>query len=379
MFKFSEYKLRYFNFRLFLLILIISGAGAVFIKSATMDLGNGTYYKQLMGMGIGTVLMLIVSLIDYHFWLKISPLIYFGCIGLLVLVWVPGLGHNNGEAYRWIDLPGIGRIQPSEFAKIGLVLALAAYFYRFHDHISSIWVILGGLIVYGGIGGLIFKEPDLSTTMVTVFIFVVMIYVAGISYKWIFGVLGVFIPAAGALVYILMQPDQKLINGWQMNRIRGWLHPDQVSADLLRQTRYSIQAIASGQLYGKGLFNATSESVKNGNFLSEESCDFIFAVVGEEGGFIGSVIIIALLAWIAFECIWISIHAKDLAGRLICVGIGGLIVFQSFVNIGVVTGLLPNTGLPLPFLSAGLSSLSSLMIGMGVVLNVGLQRRKKDI
>ena len=139
-----------------------------------------------------------------------------------------------------------------------------------------------------------------------------------------------------------------------------------------------MQAIASGQLYGKGLFNTTLESVKNGNFLSQEDCDFIFAVVGEETGFWGSVIVIGLLALVVLECVWLAIRAKDLAGRLICVGIAGLLAFQSFVNIGVATRLLPNTGLPLPFISAGLSSLLSLMIGMGLVLNVGLQRKREN-
>lgn len=378
MFKFGEYKLRYFNFRLVFYVLLLAAAGVVFVKSATISIGTGTYHKQMMGLAVGFAAMLFVALVDYHFLIKIGPVIYVVCILFLLSVWLPGMGRANGEAARWVNLPGIGQIQPSEFVKIGLVISLAAYFSYFRERISSIPVVAGSLMVYGIIGGLIYKEPDLSTTLVTVFIFVVMIYVAGISYKWILGVLAVCVPVVGVVIYILLQPDQTLITGWQMIRITAWLHPDQVSSDLTRQTRYSIQAIASGQLQGKGLFNTTLESVKNGNFLSEESCDFIFAVVGEETGFIGSVVIIGLLAFVVFECIWLAIHARDLAGRLICAGIGGLIAFQSFVNIGVVTGLLPNTGLPLPFLSAGLSSLISLMMGIGVVLNVGLQRRREN-
>lgn len=378
MFKFGEYKFRYFNFRLVIYVLLLAAAGVVFVKSATLGTGTSAYHKQIMGLVIGAVMMVFVALVDYHFLIKAAPVVYAVSILLLLSVWIPGLGRSNGDATRWVNLPGVGQIQPSEFAKIGLIISLAAYFYQFRERISSVPVVAGSLLLYGGIGGLIFKEPDLSTTLVTVFIFVVMIYVSGISYKWILGVLAVCVPVIGVVVYILLQPDQELITGWQMSRITAWLHPDQVSSDLTRQTRYSIQAIASGQLQGKGLFNTTLESVKNGNFLSEESCDFIFAVVGEETGFIGSVIIIALLALVVLECIWLAIHARDLAGRLICVGIGGLIAFQSFVNIGVVTGLLPNTGLPLPFLSAGLSSLISLMMGLGVVLNVGLQRKREN-
>jgi len=320
--------------------------------------------------------MLVISLVDYHFWMKLSPLVYVAVLGILLLVFTP-LGRGHGEARRWIWL-GSFSLQPSEFAKIGLILTLAAYFSRVKEHVSSLPAVVGAVALFGGVAALIFKEPDLSTTLVTVFIFIVMIYVAGISYKWIFGVLAVFVPVLGALIYILMQPDQTIIRGWQLGRITDWLNPETASADSTRQVRYSVQAIASGQLHGKGLFNTTLESVKNGNFLSEEDCDFIFAVIGEETGFVGSVVIIALLALVVLECIWLAIRAKDLAGRLICVGMGGLIAFQSFVNIGVATRLLPNTGLPLPFLSAGLSSLLSLMIGMGVVLNVGMQRGREN-
>lgn len=376
MFKFEEYRLRYFNFRLILYVFLLVGVGVIFIKSATMNSSENEVTKQIMGIAIGTVCMLTVALVDYHFWMKIWPAIYAVCLILLVLVFVPPFGVSHGEATRWLKI-GI-QIQPSEFAKIGLILTLAAFFSRFRDKISSLPVVLGSLVLYGGIAFLIFKEPDLSTTMVTVFIFVVMIYVAGISYKWVLGVLGVSIPVVGGLIFILMQPEQEIIKGWQLGRITDWLFPEQASADATRQVRYSVQAIASGQLNGKGLFNTTLESVKNGNFLSEEDCDFIFAVIGEEVGFIGSVIVIGLLALVVLECVWLAIHARDLAGRLICVGMAGLVAFQTFVNIGVATRLLPNTGLPLPFISAGLSSLLSLMIGMGLVLNVGLQRRKDN-
>lgn len=376
MFKFREYKLRYFNFRLILYVLLLASAGVVFIKSATMNSDGDSVSKQIMGIAIGTVCMLFLAMVDYHFWLKLWPIVYAVCIALLVAVLV--MGWSNKEATRWVQLPAIGSVQPSEFTKIGLILTLSAYFCRFRERISSLPVVMGAVVLFGGIAFLIFREPDLSTTIVTAFIFIVMIYVAGISYKWILGVIGICIPAVGVLLYILQQPDQAIIQGWQLGRITDWLNPEQASADRTRQVRYSVQAIASGQLHGKGLFNTTLESVKNGNFLSEEDCDFIFAVIGEETGFVGSVLIIGLLALVVVECIWLAIRARDLAGRLICVGVGGLVAFQSFVNIGVATRLLPNTGLPLPFISAGLSSLLSLMLGMGLVLNVGLQRKREE-
>ena len=155
----------------------------------------------------------------------------------------------------------------------------------------------------------------------------------------------------------------------------GWLQPEKYADDAYQQQN-SIMAIGSGQLLGKGLYNTDVNSVKNGNFISEPQTDFIFAVVGEEMGFLGSALIIILLLLITIECIIIAKRAKDLSGRLLCCGVVALIGFQSFVNICVVTGLMPNTGLPLPFVSYGLTSLVSSFIGIGLVLNVGLQPRK---
>lgn len=135
-------------------------------------------------------------------------------------------------------------------------------------------------------------------------------------------------------------------------------------------------AIGSGQLTGKGLNNNTTTSVKNGNFILEPQTDFIFAIIGEELGFVGSCIVIALLLLIVIQCILTGARAQNLAGKIICCGVGGLIAVQSFINIGVATGLIPNTGVPLPFVSYGLTSLVSLYIGIGFVLNVGLQPKK---
>ena len=137
-------------------------------------------------------------------------------------------------------------------------------------------------------------------------------------------------------------------------------------------------AIGSGMLTGKGLNTSTYESVKNGSFLSEQQCDFIFAVVGEELGFTGSCVVILLIGLIVFECIRMAKRSRDEEGRLLSSAVGGLFAFQSFVNIGVATQIIPNTGLPLPFVSAGLSSLISSFIMIGIVLNVGLQRKKYD-
>ena len=181
----------------------------------------------------------------------------------------------------------------------------------------------------------------------------------------------------GIIGVVLIMKQALPLKPYQYKRIMSWLQPyNPAYADDSYQQQNSIIAIGSGQLWGKGLNNSSITSLKNGDFISEPQTDFIFAIVGEELGFIGCLIVIILLLLIVFECILIAKNAKDLGGRLICCGMAALIGFQSFINICVTTGLMPNTGLPLPFVSYGLTSIMSLFIGLGMVLNVGLQARK---
>ena len=174
---------------------------------------------------------------------------------------------------------------------------------------------------------------------------------------------------------MILKPGQTLIQEYQIRRILAWLYPDQYPSDAAQQVN-SIMAIGSGQLYGKGLDTTAIESVKNGNFIPEAQTDFIFAVAGEEIGFLGCCIIIILEMLIAIECIRVGQKARERSGSILCCGMGALIALQSIMNICVATGLMPNTGLPLPFVSSGLSSLITLFVGIGLVLNVGLQVKK---
>ncbi len=166
------------------------------------------------------------------------------------------------------------------------------------------------------------------------------------------------------------------MRGFQVDRILGFINPEEYADTTAYQQLNSVTAIASGQLEGKGYKNNEITSVKNGNFISEAETDFIFAVIGEEFGFKGSMAVIVLLFGISLECISVARRAKDLAGTVIAAGMGGLVAFQGFINLGVATFILPNTGLPLPFVSYGLTSLMSLFMGMGFVLNVRLQAKK---
>ena len=222
---------------------------------------------------------------------------------------------------------------------------------------------------------LILEQPDLKNTITVVVIFCIMIYIAGLSYKIIGGALLIAVPLLIIFLSIVVQPDQNLLKDYQRNRIMSFLYPENEEySDDIEQQNNSKTAIASGELVGKKLSGDDSTtSVNQGNFVAENQTDFIFAVAGEEYGFIGCVVIVLLLLAISLECIRMSLRAKDLSGRILCCGIGGLIALQSFINICVATGLAPNTGTPLPFVSYGLTSLVSLYIGMGIVINVGLQ------
>lgn len=225
---------------------------------------------------------------------------------------------------------------------------------------------------------LIYKQPDLSTSIVVIAIFCVTMFAGGISWKVVVGVLAVAVPAVALMVSLMLKPnsDVKFLEGFQLNRIMAFVNPDEYKDTLAYQQLNSVTAIASGQLDGKGYKNNEITSVKNGNFISEAQTDFIFAVIGEEFGFKGSVLVIVLMFGISLECISVARRSKDIAGTIIATGVGGLIAIQSFINIGVTTFILPNTGLPLPFVSYGLTSLMSLFMGMGFVLNVRLQAKK---
>ena len=364
----KQYKLSNYKFILVFFVITLNTIGVLLVGSARPSLMN----KQLIGMISGIVLMIFVSLIDYKFVLKFSWLIYAFMIFMLLSVLV--FGDSSGGAQRWIDLKFM-RFQPSELAKILLILFFAFFFMKYEEKINSPKIVFASLVLAAAPLLLIVKQPDLSTTITTALIFVTLIFVTGISYKLVVGVLAVCIPSFIILFTLLIQDRLPFIRSYQVKRVMAWLYPE-LYPDEAYQQQNSIMAIGSGQLWGKGLNNAEATSVKNGKFILEPQTDFIFSVAGEELGFVGTICISVLLLLITIECIFIARKAKDTAGKLICCGMAALVGFQSAINIAVTSGLLPNTGLPLPFVSYGLTSLWSLYIGMGFVLNVGLQARK---
>ena len=364
----KQYKLRFYNFKLVVLLLAISTIGVLLVGSAMESLKS----KQLIGMICGMVILLIVSLMDFSWILNFYWFIYG--FNIIMLLGIRIFGSTAGGATRWIDL-GFIRFQPTELSKILLILFFAKYFMLHEKDLSELKTVgkaVGLLLVPLA---LIYNQPDLKNTITVVVLFCVMIYVAGLGYKIIGGVLLIAIPLIVIFLSIVVQPDQKLIKDYQRQRIMSFLYPEneEYSDDIQQQTN-SITAIGSGQLTGKGLNNNEVLSANNGNFVSEIQTDFIFAVAGEELGFIGCLTIVILLLLISVECVRSGLKSKDLSGQIICTGVGTIVAFQSFINICVATGLMPNTGTPLPFVSYGLTSLWSLFIGMGLVINVGLQQ-----
>lgn len=362
------YKLKNYKFILILFVVTLNTIGVMLVGSAN----PGDQKKQIIGMVSGLVIALIVSLIDYNFILKFSWLIYFFAIGLLIVTKLAGADTKGAQ--RWFEIGGF-RFQPSELVKILIILFFSYYLMKYEEKINTPMVIFSALVLAAVPLVLIVSQPDLSTTIVTALVFAALLFVAGISYKLVTGVLVVCIPTAFIGMTLIIQDKIPFIQSYQIGRIMAWLYPDDYP-DLAYQQQNSIMAIGSGLLWGKGLNNTDATSVKNGNFILEPQNDFIFAVAGEELGFIGTSVIIILLLFISIECIFIARKAKDMAGRLICCGMAALVGFQSIVNISVASGLLPNTGVTLPFVSYGLTSLWSLYIGIGLVLNVGLQPKK---
>ena len=370
-----DYNFRNYNLRLILYTTALSIIGVMAIRSASSQ-DASVVIKQVIGVVLSVTICIVVSMIDYHWFNRFSWAIYGVCIMFLLLVLIRGRSTNG--ATRWLTVGPI-TIQPSEFVKIGLILFMAWYLSKCRDILNRS-ATLARIAVLAGIPlVMVYIQPNLSTTIVIAVIIFSMLFAAGLSYRWILGTLALGIPSVSALLYLALHGLIPFLKQYQAERILArFFNSNNQYADLNRQQNNSIMAIGSGQLTGKGLFNNTLSSVKNGNFLSEEKTDFIFAIIGEELGFIGCSIVILLYALLVFECLWIGSHAEDAEGRIIATGMAALVAFQSFANNAVATGIFPNTGLPLPFISSGLTSLMSMFIGVGIILNIGLQKHTEE-
>lgn len=348
--------------------------GILAIYSATN--GSISYTsKQVIGLLTGLVVMTIVALIPYDFIARYYWLLYFINIVLLLLVRVAGTYH--GGAKRWIEFAGIN-FQPSEMSKLMLLIFISSLIAHNRQLMNSMRFFIFVVVSFGIPLILILLEPDLSTTIVISVMFLSVVFIGNFNRKILKTVIIIVVPIIAIVVtlIILLPAEKNIIPEYQYNRLVGFYDPDnEIAATIRYQQENSIIAIGSGGLTGKGLSNNSVTSVKNAEFISEPQTDFIFTIVGEELGFFGSLATIVLLALIVIECFRIGIRARENIGKCIAIGYGTLIGMQAFVNLGVVTMILPNTGLTLPFVSYGLSSLITLFIGIGLVLNVSMKKK----
>lgn len=365
----QHYRFKHYRISLVLLVTALSVIGVFVVGSAQQSY----QIQQLQGVILGLIAMAVVSLIDYNWILKFYWVMY--AVNIVMLIAVLLFGENVNGATRWLNL-GFVQFQPSDLTKLILILFFARFLSDRETIVSDKKTIIQAVALLVPSLILVYKQPNLSNTICLALLFCVLMYMAGLNYKFIGTVLAIAVPTAVILFIIVIQPNQPLIKEYQQTRILAWLYPEEYESEEAYQQLNSIMAIGSGQLTGKGYKTDSTVSVKNGNFISEPQTDFIFAIIGEELGFVGCCVIIILILLIVVDCIIVGMRARDTAGRIICSGVGGLIGIQSFINIGVATMTLPNTGISLPFVSYGKTSVICLFIGIGFVLNVGLQPNK---
>ena len=373
-----DYDFKQYDLRLLFLMIILNTVGIFIVRSAISaeSFKDPLVVRQILGSFVGLSMCIGISLFDYRKLCKFSPYIYAASILLLAGVRIYGTASGHG-AMRWITVPVLGKIQPAEFVKVALILFFAEYLQKTKEDINTAHgLLLEGLYLLLPVG-LVLIQPNLSTAIIMTVIVFAMTYASPLKLRFVMVFLGMAAVVLLLLFYLFssgLYDKIPILQGYQVQRILTFLKPDENSSGYAQQM-YSIMAIGSGMFKGKGLFNHSIFSVKNGNFLVEEDNDFIFAVIGEELGFRGSIIIIILFLLIIIECLIIAYRAKTLSGRLICVGVMAWIGFQTYTNIAVATGLFPTPGITPPFFSRGVSALLSVYLGFGIVLNVALQRK----
>ncbi|MDF2950958.1 MAG: putative rane protein [Anaerocolumna sp.] len=371
MFNFKQYNFKNYNISLIILVLLQTSIGAFLIRLVQRE-GETIFAKQIFGIIAGLLIVAFVSVIDYHFICELYILMYIFNLGLLIAVKLVGIEYYGAQ--RWLDV-GFFNLQPSELSKVIMILVLAKLFTMLKEKMNNIIALIIPGVIMAVPTYLILIQTDLSSSMVLMFIFGMMVFAAGLSYKIILPILLVGIPLALGMFWYVQQDFQVILEPYQQERLLSILNPEEY-ADTMYQQENSIQVIGSGRLSGK-LLTEGVDAIQSDTFVPISESDFIFSVAGEALGFIGSCVIILIYCIIIFKILKIAKNASDRMGMLIATGTASMFMFQVFVNIGVATAILPNTGLPLPFLSYGLSSLMSSMIAIGIVLNISLHQKIK--
>ena len=351
------------DYPLIIVTVVLVLFGVLMVYSAGSYTGERLYgtkfyyvYKQLFGAAFGTAAMIVMSRVNYHVLYKIRYVILGVSIVLLAIVFIPGVGIENYGARRWINLPFF-TIQASEVSKFGFIVFAASYIGTREDKITKFKGILPVILVGGVICVLIILEPNMSVTMCMAMLMIVMLFLGGAKIRHL---LCIILPlVAAAVLLIIVEP-------YRMARLMAFLDPWESPLSEGYQLIQSYYGLGAGGLFGVGLFNSRQKYL----FLPFAESDFIFSVIGEEFGLFGCIAVIAAYVFMIRRALKVSLGARDRFGSLLCSGIAAIIAIQVIVNIAVVTGSIPPTGLPLPFISSGSSGLIVFMSSIGVINNV---------
>ncbi len=364
---------RHFDYWLFGAVIILCIFGVAMIRSAVAgnELLSGLPRTQMIWIGISLVVILGSAWIDYHYWFSLSALMYWVSIALLLVIFV--VGTVSFGAARWITT-GLFNIQPSEIAKIVMIIVLAAYFSKNKDNPRNLLWIGRSFVMSFFMVIWILLQPNLSMSLVIMVMWFAMMWVSGLPTKYLI-IIALVGLAVVALFMVLLATGAKIpfIQDYQLKRVANFLFPD---PNARHGDTYNVDqaliSIGSGGLTGQGYGHGSQVQLR---YLKVRHTDFIFAAMAEEFGFIGTVIIISLLVFVIYRCFRAASLASDMFGSLIAYGFGFLIFFQTAVNIGVNLQVIPVTGLTLPFISYGGSSLLSLSLGIGLVESVILRHK----
>lgn len=366
-------KLKNYDFTLMITPILLAGFGVVMIYSASMVSAvvegfESTHYlyKQLQWLVLGLIGFIFCCLFPYRYYQKLIKPIILVCI--LLLVGVLLFGHTAQNATRALILPGSFSIQPSEFTKLGLILYLASVYSKKQLYIKDFFKgVLPPLILTSAILVLIIRQPDIGTSVIILLIACTIIFSSGIRIGHIFVLVGI------AVVFLSFMIPQLITKG-RIDRVIGAYRPFEDPGDVGHHLIQSYLAISGGGLTGEGL----GQSIQKLGYLWGAHTDFIMSVIAEELGFVGVIIVIGMLALIVLRGIYISRKCQDSFGALLAIGISSMVGIQAFINLGSISGVLPITGVPLPFVSYGGSSLLILMVSMGVLNNIAMSVKKKE-
>jgi rod shape determining protein RodA len=344
--------------------LVMAYTNSVEAGAAVLDTGS-TFQRALMWTGIAMVVFIVMTAFDYR-WLKTAAWpIYFVNVGLLVVTLV--IGSGVGGSARWVNI-GPLTFQFSELAKILMIIVLATYLGNREGRLDSLGAILGACVLMLPPWALVMMQPDLGTSLVLLAILGGMLFMSGASLRWLLaGALGVVAAVPIAWTYVLRD--------YQKDRILSFLNPTADTQGSGWQVLQSQLTVGSGGFLGTGLTNGAQS---RGGFLPVQESDFVFAVLAQELGFIGALVVFLLfvaLMWRILACAW---RSRDPFGTLFGAGLASAILFQVFVNVGMVIGITPVTGIPLPFISHGGASLTSLAIGLGVIQSINLRQHRAE-